>query len=525
MKKLLCILCAALLCLTLCSGALADSIFPLENEVTFEIVVKQGQNDIGATYGEKQCCIDLEGKTNIKIKWTAYSNSTYNDKVTMLIASNALPDAFSGGSVNIQNNYDSFVDITPYLEEYMPTWNAYLNSNPVMKDALTMTDGGIYCLPIGDTDYGTFYADGMLYINDTFMNKYLDGKAPTTLDELYNALVIAKNNDINGNGIEDEIPLLACNDYKGGLNSIFSYFGMEFTKNYVMYTDNTCKEITFVANTDAYKDALTTLRKWYAEGLINADTFSMQQNDCISRYQDSDSVAFCLTHTPDMNFADGLTDWTLITYLENKDYDNIFLAEGSFGTMEGFAITTKCEQPELLCAWFDAIHADFETWASWSYGEKGKIWDYAADGTHYVSYLMGEAAESGLSYGKWRQTYSAHTGGPKYGGMYQPLMTYADSELVKGGSRNYYVMQMQEQIRPENIRYSVERQGYWDEDKSEELDELTLAIQEYCSAFKANAIVNGFTDADWDNYCKELQTKLHVDDYVSLYNEYLTRND
>ena len=138
---------------------------------------------------------------------------------------------------------------------------------------------------------------------------------------------------------------------------------------------------------------------------------------------------------------------------------------------------------------------------------------------------MGEAAESGLSYGKWRQTYSAHTGGPKYGGMYQPLMTYADSELVKGGSRNYYVMQMQEQIRPENIRYSVERQGYWDEDKSEELDELTLAIQEYCSAFKANAIVNGFTDADWDNYCKELQTKLHVDDYVALYNEYLTRND
>ena len=30
----------------------------------------------------------------------------------------------------------------------------------------TLTDGGIYCLPVGDTDYGTYYADGMLYINE-----------------------------------------------------------------------------------------------------------------------------------------------------------------------------------------------------------------------------------------------------------------------------------------------------------------------------------------------------------------------
>lgn len=523
-KKLIPLLLALLLTLTALS-ATAESIFPLAEPVTFEIVVKQSQNDISTNYADKGCCQMMVGKTNVNINWTAYSGSTYKDKVAMLIASNDLPDAFSGGNVNVQTNYDVFVDILPYMEQYMPTWNQYLNDNPVLKDALTMTDGGIYCLPVGDTDYGTYYADGMLYINDTFMNKYLNGKAPTTLEEMYQTLLIARDNDINGNGIADEVPLLACADYKGGLNSMFSYFGLALDEGYVMYNDNTCREISFVANTPAYKEALQTLAKWYAEGLINKDVFSMSNGDYTSRYQGYDSVAFCITHTPDFNFSDGLTDWTLLTNLENGDYQNLFLAEGSFGTMEGFVITKACKNPEILCAWVDAIHAGFETWASWSYGEQGKIWDYAADGKHYVSYLMGEAKESGLSYGKWRQTYAAHTSGPKYGGMYQYLMTYADEELQKGGSRNYYVMQMNEQISDDCTRYSPERQGYWDEDQTEELDDMELAVDEYCAAFKAQAIVNGFTDADWDNYCKELDSKLHVKEYVELFNEYLSRNE
>ncbi|MGN0747189.1 MAG: extracellular solute-binding protein, partial [Aristaeellaceae bacterium] len=506
-------------------AALAEISFPLDEPMTFDIIVKQSANDIGTNYGDKPCIQRMTEDTNVQINWTAYNGSTWNDKVTMQIASNDLPDAFSGGGVNVQRNYDVFVDLTPYLEEYMPTWNKYLNDNPIMKDALTMTDGGIYCLPVAGSDYNTFYADGMLYINDTFLNNYLDGKVPTTLEEMHQALIIARDNDINGNGIADEIPLLACEDYKDGLNSMLSYFGIALDKSYVMYNDNTCREVSFMANTQAYKEALTTLADWYREGLINADVFSMSGSDYTSRYQESDSVAFCITHTPDFNFADGLTDWTLVTYLDNGDYDNMFLAESSYGTMDGFVITTACEHPEVLCAWFDAIHADFETWAEWNFGEKGKIWDYAEDGVHFVSCLMGEAKESGLSYARWRQTYAPHTGGPKYGGMYQELMTYLPEELEKGGSRNYYVVQMNEQIREENKRFSTDRLGYWDEDKTERLDELELAINEYCAAFKANAIVNGFTDADWDSYCRELESKLHVEEYVSLYNEYLSRND
>ena len=108
-----------------------------------------------------------------------------------------------------------------------------------------------------------------------------------------------------------------------------------------------------------------------------------------------------------------------------------------------------------------------------------------------------------------------------------PLLAAAPTlwVLQKGGSRNYYVMQMNEQISDDCTRYSPERQGYWDEDQTEELDDMELAVDEYCAAFKAQAIVKGFTDADWDNYCKELDSKLHVKEYVELFNEYLSRNE
>ncbi len=530
MKKAITCLLAAIMTLSLVGGCLAEVTFPLAEPMEFKIVVKQGGQDLSTDYSEKLCVKLLEEQTNVKIDWVEFKAASYGEKVVQLIGANDLPDAFSGGSFDAQSNYEVLVDLSQYLEEYMPNWNAYLNSHPLVKDTITMTDGGIYSLPIASGPEPrtglTALTNGLLWINDTFCKNYLDGKIPTTIDEFYAALKIAKENDINGNGLGDEIPLFSCESYRGGIDQLFRFFGLPLeNNNYLAYTDPEQSGVEFLGNTAAYKDALQTLNKWYTEGLINTDVYSITYEEFTTRhFNDSSNIAFCINYTPDQSFADGLSNWSLVLYLENGEYEKVVSTEASYECVEGFAITKKCKNPEVLCAYVDAINADFEMWAQWRYGNKGEIWDYAPDGVHYYTYLMGKGLETGLTYGKTRQTYSAHLFGPSFGGINEELKIEDPATEIKGAGRAYYYKDIEAQIIEGTTHEAVQRLGYWDEDLDEELDEMNTAINQFCDSFAANAIVKGFTDADWDNYCKDLNNKLQLDDYLDLFNQYVNRN-
>lgn len=527
MKRLTVFLLAMLMLLSSTAG-LAEVVFPLEETVEFTVVVKQGPQDLSINYADKLGYKLLNEKTNVVINWMPFKGSTYNEKVTQMIGGNDLPDAFAGGSLDVMNNYEIYVDLLPYMEEYMPNWYKYLNEHPQEKDYLTL-NGSIYCLPVAagaEPRIGiTALNSGVLYINDTFCNDYLGGKAPTTMEEFYNALVTAKTNDINGNGLGDEIPLLACNNYRQGLDALIRFFGVATSGEYVQYAEDQ-KHVEFFGNSENYKAALQTLSKWYAEGLINSDVYSMTYDEYSTRFNaDSSMIAFCTNYTPDMTFANGLSNWTPIVFLDNPGYENIVVSKTSYECLEGMAITTACKNPEILMAFIDAINDDFEMWTQWRYGNKGEIWDYAEDGHHYYTYLMGSAVDSGLAYGKYRQTYSMHLFGLSFGGIYEDRKVEDPATEVKGAGRAWVYKTLEEMIKPEWVRNAVLRYGYWDEDLSMELDELGLAINTYCDAFKANAVVKGFTDADWDSYCNDLDKKLDLERYMELYNGYMTRND
>lgn len=531
MKKTLAFLLAALLTLSVAGACLAEVTFPLSEPVTFRIVVKQGAQDLSTDYAEKKCYQELSAKTNVVIDWMEFKTTSYAEKVVQMIGANDLPDAISGGSMDVMANYEVLVDLRPYLESCMPNWKAYLDAHPEVTDIITMTDGGIYALPVAtgsEPRVGiTSLNGGMLFVNDTFLNEQLGGKIPQTMDEFYAALKIAKTTDFNGNGLGDEIPLLACNNYREGLDDFFRFYGLALSNGeYIAYGDDTKKSVEFLANQEAYKACLRMLNQWYTEGLINSDVYSMSYDEYSTRFfDDSSMVAFCINYSPDQTFSNGLTDWTPILYLENGEYENVIVSRASYECKEGFAITKACKNPEILCAFVDAINDDFETWAQWRYGNKDEIWAYAEDGVHYYTYLMGKGLETGLSYGKTRQTYSAHLFGPSFGGIYEELKIEDPATEVKGAGRAFYYKYIESLIKPETVRETVLRYGYWEEDLDEELDDLNTQINTFCAAFKANAVVKGFTDADWDAYVKQLNTKLQLNDYIDLYNQYLTRND
>ena len=352
MKKGTAFLVVLFLVLSGIGSCLGEVAFPLEEPMTFKIVVRQGAQDLSTDYSEKPCYQMLSEKTNVVIDWVEFK-STYPEKVVQMIGANDLPDAFAGGSFDVLNNYEILVDLTPYLEEYMPNWNAYLNSHPNVKDILTMNDGGIYCLPVGAGEEPrvgiTALNGGMLFINDTFLQDCLGGHIPATMDEFYAALALAKNTDFNGNGLGDEIPLLACDNYREGLDDFFRFYGLAVTNGeYVAYADDTKSKVEFLANTDAYKQCLQMLNRWYAEGLINSDVYSMSYDEYSTRfYDDSSMIAFCINYTPDMTFANGLSNWTPVLYLDTEGYESIVVSRRAWRSPK-HARTLKCSAPSLM---------------------------------------------------------------------------------------------------------------------------------------------------------------------------------
>jgi putative aldouronate transport system substrate-binding protein len=88
-------------------------------------------------------------------------------------------------------------------------------------------------------------------------------KVPSTIDEWYTVLKAFKEKDPNGNGKSDEIPYIT---YGGsGLQHLYGAWGLVY---------GLCQKdgkVVFGCIEPEFKDYLTTMNRWYTEGLIYAD--------------------------------------------------------------------------------------------------------------------------------------------------------------------------------------------------------------------------------------------------------------
>lgn len=139
-------------------------------------------------------------------------------------------------------------------------------------------NGNIYTLPSGDyyfPNFGTSKSEGagqVMWINSDWLSE-LSLTIPSTTEELFNVLKSFKENDPNGNGVADEIPLI------GSLDS-YSLNPCEYLLNSYIYNDpfNTRfvgkdgKEY-FAPATDEFCEGIRYIKNLYEAGLMDNRTF------------------------------------------------------------------------------------------------------------------------------------------------------------------------------------------------------------------------------------------------------------
>ena len=133
------------------------------------------------------------------------TNSNEQEAFNLMVASGSLADVIcyvNGNELDKLGRDGGLIPLNDLIDKYAPNIKKALEENTQFaKDAYSL-DGNIYYIPKTQTlKFTEFY-----WIRKDWLDK-LGLEVPTTTEELHDVLYAFRNEDPNGNGIKDEIPL------------------------------------------------------------------------------------------------------------------------------------------------------------------------------------------------------------------------------------------------------------------------------------------------------------------------------
>lgn len=322
---------------------------------------------------------------NIDITGELYMSDVWSEKSSLAIASNELPDVFiktgwSSAQVSKYGEDGVLVDVSDLIDEYCPNLAALFEKYPHIKAACTAENGAIYAFPAINMlprDMHSRYWMSQAWLDAVGMEQ------PKTLEELYNVLIAFRDNDPNGNGEQDEIPVSGTNG--GSIDElILNAYGLK-TRNYDALFDDVDGQVVFAPTTDAYKAYLKYMHRLFSEGLLDAETFIQTEEQLnakggqnrVGMYQ---SAASWLTCTSEY----GMDHFQVGPFTSEMNDTPMTITSGGY-SLNVCAITSACKNVEAVLSLLNFFYSvpggvmeNNGPYGGWIWlDEENGIWGYA----------------------------------------------------------------------------------------------------------------------------------------------------
>lgn len=204
--------------------------------------------------------------TGVTLDMELLGESTYSEKMNLMMASGDLPDMFSQTAAQYDNNMLSgiedgiLIDMADMLEENAPDYKALLDSDPSFAAGVYNTDGSIsqFC--------GRSIArvsQGLLIRQDWLDDLNMD--APKNFDELTDVLRAFKNEK------DASMALLVNFECDSGLAPFFNTAFSGFRGVSYQRTEPGSDELICSYASEGFIDYLVYLNSLFEEGIINDD--------------------------------------------------------------------------------------------------------------------------------------------------------------------------------------------------------------------------------------------------------------
>ena len=506
-----------------------------------------GESKYQTTYGSKQfdgvtISVELfdrsnapEGSTILENRWTKYAQDAMAE-VGINLEFVAVPrgDEVSKMQTMVGSGTAPTITLT-----YTYTYARDYYKDGGIWDLSEFVDGedqaqnlkkyvGDSCLELGRNSDGSLIgivarrattANSNIFIRKDWLDD-LGLEVPTTTDELEQVLIQFRDHaddlkqefSIEGDVIPmsfiinngDQDPSILINGFGDGYGDTGDHFAV---------TDE--GKVIYTTVQEGYKEGIKWLHKLVTENLIDPEAFTQEWSTYVAKGKNH---RYGLCFTWDIANIDNNTDYVMLPALTGPDGMRNITRQNNSET-SGFdrgrcVLTTSCRNTALAAAWIDQMYAPLQSpqnnWGT--YGEKDSfnIFELSVnkDGEKMLKHMdLGDQSPVEV-----REAQSVN-------GPLAILNEYYDVYVTQPEDAKWRLDNMHETyLQDMNSKY-VYPNVFMSIDDTNKVSQYDTDIKKYAEQKKADWILNGGIDEEWDSYLKKME-KYGLSDYLSIKQKY-----
>ena len=538
MRKISMILALCLCLAMLMSSALADGYtFPLEKTESFTALTNY---PVGTEADPNNRTIfkRLEEATNVHVEWRTIQSDQWGEKISLEMSNaKTLPElvfnaGFDTNSLLKYAKQGAIIPLEKYIDSCMPNLQKVFEQAPEYRVMCTDENGHIWAFPwieqLGYEKTAIQTIGDMSFINLAWL-EFLGLEMPTTVDE-FKAVLIAFRDNADALkaefGIDGSIIPMSCIMNDGDqdpailINGFGEGYGDPDRGRHIAVTND--KQVISVATTEGFKKGIAWLHELYAEGLIDQEAFTQEWSTYVAKGKSGRyGVLFSwdVANIAQVSMDDLIAgkNWVPLPAL-TADVRNITPQNGSYTS--GFdrgrcVVTATCKNPELVCAWIDQMYAPLQSpqnnWGTYGEDDEFDIFEMSTNdaGEPMLKHTwLGDASPVEV-----REAESVN-------GPLAILDSYYGKYVTLPDDAAYRLNWIKDIYTPDMTHDYVYPNVFMNADDIKEISNLEADLTKRINTAKSDWVMNGFTDADWDQLQSDLQA-YGLDRYLEIHQKYL----
>ena len=501
MKKLIALLLASIICLTLfvgCGTAFAEeadvskNVYPLSGSLTFWLWANGNVTANYPSFEVTPAAAYAEEATGVKIDYIDDHSNT-DEAFQLMSTSDKLPDmighgwstTYNGGIVAAHED-GLCIRLNEVIDNYMPNFKALIEAEPSIKKMISDDDGNIYFIPnLGAQSslytYGSYFRKDML--------EKVGTEIPTTIDGWHDLLVSVKN----------EFNIVPFTTTWADLltKSFVSYAYGVGESEYTVWDG----KVVYNRTSDNYKAFLQTLNTWFNEGLLDPDIATIATADSRAKIINGEAfVSGGWLGSALQPIEQASDDWGIQAFATPASSE---VATPSFTYASwpingnGVVITPDCENIELAARWLDYFFSK-EGILLYCYGKEGESYTIENGFPVFTDNILYNFAEG------WTQSQSISS------------VNFAVNGFTAGQKdENYYPQTIVEQSCKEaiNIWSSIDGGGHlhkwptvsYTADEAVKMSRYSSNLKTTADEWALNFIIGTTSFDQWDTYVAEME--------------------
>lgn len=447
---------------------------------------------------EWKCWKEAAKRTNVSLKGTvSLSNSNEEEAFNLMVSSGKLPDIIGykdAAELEKLGRDGAMIPLNDLIKEHAPHIQKVLDEDERFRQAAYSLDGNIYQIPKNQNP--DLKAAEFWWIRQDWLDK-LNLEVPTTVDELYEVLTAFRNEDPNGNGIKDEVPL-------------FDRAGWKQPDEYLYLWDTSLEfyprdgKMTYEPMEANFKTGVKNMIKWYKEGLIDQEIFTRGANSRDTLLGgDLGGVTHDWVSTSNYNLSltETIPDFKMVAFAPPADQNGVVKERVSRYPGVGWGISSQCKDPVTVIKFMDYFFTeDGHDLMNW--GVEGEEYTKDENGEKHFNDVVLDSELTPVGY--LRSIGALYRIGMEQDGGYE-FATMAEEGLAANELYNGHDEWFDNSLPP---YLDGEMALKYSPDVETEYDNIMSNIEPYVKEkFNSWVLGIGDFDAEYDDFIKELKDR------------------